>query len=98
MSQPNDTIRAWKDPEYRDTLLGTSRAALPAHPAGEIDTLGDQLDLVAGGASTEYLLTLGCCQGLTADCGGVTVQMPAMICTVGCVTIWWTTKSVCQLI
>ena len=96
MSHPTDTIRAWKDPAFRDTLCETSRAALPAHPAGEIDALNDRGELVTGGASTEYLLTLGCCQGLTSNCGGATVQAPGMLCTVACITIWWTTKAICK--
>ncbi len=96
MSQPNDTIRAWKDREYRDTLCGTSRAALPAHPAGEIDAPSERMDLVASGASTEYLLTLGCCQGVTAMCVGFTESGLGQPCTVYCMSIWLTTRSVCN--
>jgi type 2 lantibiotic, mersacidin/lichenicidin family len=96
MSQPNDSVLAWKDRDYRDTLAGRSLSALPAHPAGDIDAGNEQLDLVVGGASTEYLLTLGCCQGVTSNCAGFTVQGPGQPCTVACITIWWTTSSVCN--
>jgi mersacidin/lichenicidin family type 2 lantibiotic len=30
-------IRAWKDPEYRNNLSESERAALPANPAGRIE-------------------------------------------------------------
>jgi mersacidin/lichenicidin family type 2 lantibiotic len=30
-------IRAWKNPEYRDSLSESERAALPANPAGRIE-------------------------------------------------------------
>jgi mersacidin/lichenicidin family type 2 lantibiotic len=33
-------VRAWRDPEYRNSLSETERAALPDHPAGWIE-LGD---------------------------------------------------------
>jgi len=33
-------VRAWRDPEYRNKLTETERAALPDHPAGWIE-LGD---------------------------------------------------------
>jgi len=42
-------IRAWKDPEYRNSLSASERASLPAHPTGLI-VLGDaELEDVAGG-------------------------------------------------
>jgi mersacidin/lichenicidin family type 2 lantibiotic len=40
-----ETVKAWKDEEYRDTLTQTDREKLPAHPAGvmelEAPKLGD---------------------------------------------------------
>ena len=30
-------IRAWKDPQYRESLTEEQRAQLPAHPAGVIE-------------------------------------------------------------
>ena len=42
-------VRAWRDPEYRNSLSETERAALPDHPAGWIE-LGDAgLNNVGGG-------------------------------------------------
>jgi len=54
----NDLVRAWKDPDSRggETL---------AHPAGELT-----LSLVGAGADvmrTEWVFTMGCCQGITTD-------------------------------
>ena len=34
---PNDVIRAWKDPVYRNSLTDAERSALPANPAGSIE-------------------------------------------------------------
>ena len=43
---------------------------------------------------TEYLETLGCCQGFTqVDKCDVTAGYP--LCTMGCLTIFWTTSQVC---
>lgn len=33
---PQEIVRAWEDPEYRQTLTEEQRALLPANPAGEI--------------------------------------------------------------
>jgi mersacidin/lichenicidin family type 2 lantibiotic len=44
-----DIIRAWKDPEYRDSLSADERAQLPAHPAGLIALTDSDLTYVAGG-------------------------------------------------
>jgi mersacidin/lichenicidin family type 2 lantibiotic len=32
-----ETVKAWKDEDYRDTLKKTERQKLPAHPAGLIE-------------------------------------------------------------
>jgi mersacidin/lichenicidin family type 2 lantibiotic len=44
-----DTIRAWKDEEYRLSLSEAEQAQLPAHPAGLIELTDAQLDDAAGG-------------------------------------------------
>ena len=44
-----DIIRAWKDEEYRNSLSESERAALPQHPAGEIELSDVELETVAGG-------------------------------------------------
>jgi mersacidin/lichenicidin family type 2 lantibiotic len=45
----NKTIRAWKDPVYRNSLSEAERAALPANPAGSIEISDADLGKVAGG-------------------------------------------------
>ena|SRR5947209_19182752 len=59
-------IRAWKDEDYRLGLSDEERSQMPSNPAGAIDLSDTELDYVAG-ASTETLLTVGCCSGLTAS-------------------------------
>ena len=48
MSQQH-IIRAWKDPEYRQSLNEAEQALLPPHPAGHIELTDADLDHVAGG-------------------------------------------------
>ena len=48
--QPVDVVRAWKDPQYRESLTDAQRAQLPAHPAGLIEL--ERLDQVRGGKCT----------------------------------------------
>jgi mersacidin/lichenicidin family type 2 lantibiotic len=45
----NETIRAWKDPEYRASLTAEELASLPSNPAGLIDLSDADLGEVAGG-------------------------------------------------
>ncbi|MGW6685492.1 mersacidin/lichenicidin family type 2 lantibiotic [Streptomyces sp. NPDC054961] len=35
-----DVVRAWRDPVFRASLDDLARAALPAHPAGDIEVPG----------------------------------------------------------
>jgi mersacidin/lichenicidin family type 2 lantibiotic len=89
---PEQIVRAWKDEDHAEGLDG---AAPPAHPIGRIEIADDALDL-AGGVDerTEYLETLGCCQGFTqVDKCDVTAGWP--YCTMACLTIFWTTTTVC---
>ncbi|MBI0378998.1 MULTISPECIES: mersacidin/lichenicidin family type 2 lantibiotic [Streptomyces violaceusniger group] len=53
-----DIVRAWKDPEYRDTL-----AAAPDHPSGSHGLARLEMSELASaaGAGTESTLTVGCC-------------------------------------
>lgn len=87
-------IRAWKDQDFRATLDGDAQAALSPNPAGSVEDPSDALEHIAGGESTEWLLSLGCCQGFTNACWGLT-QGPGG-CTGGCMSIWMTTDSVCN--
>jgi len=53
-------VRAWRDPQYRDSLSETERAALPDHPAGWIE-LGDaDLKDVSGGRPDPTRLIVMC--------------------------------------
>ena len=61
-----DVVRAWKDELYRASLSQEELARLPDHPAGLIELGDGDLNGVAG-ASTELLLTFGCCSGFTSD-------------------------------
>ena len=42
-------IRAWKDPNYLNSLSEAERAAIPPNPAGEIEISGADLGEVNGG-------------------------------------------------
>ncbi len=87
-------IRAWKDQDFRATLDADAQAALTPHPAGRPADAPESLDHIAGGESTEWLLSLGCCQGFSQGCQGLTEHAP--YCTVSCITIWWTTRAACK--
>jgi mersacidin/lichenicidin family type 2 lantibiotic len=43
-------IRAWKDPEYRQSLSEEEREHLPENPAGAIELTDEELDMAAGGS------------------------------------------------
>ncbi|MEV4417477.1 mersacidin/lichenicidin family type 2 lantibiotic [Catellatospora sp. NPDC049609] len=58
-------VKAWKDPDYRATLSEEQLAGLPVHPCGVVD-LGDEVLAHIAGATTEGLMTIGCCGGFTA--------------------------------
>jgi mersacidin/lichenicidin family type 2 lantibiotic len=85
-----DVIRAWKEASYRKGLSQEELAGLPQNPAGLVDLSDTELEIVAG-ASTEYVMTMGCCGGLTANtcgcsfiCGSSTCNVTYCANTVGC--------------
>ena len=45
-------IRAWEDPEYRNSLSAEELAALPENPAGAIELTDAELGEVLGGAQS----------------------------------------------
>ncbi len=52
MSHKKDHIlRAWRDPEYFNSLTAEERAALPANPAAELELGDDLLESISGGRS-----------------------------------------------
>ncbi|MBN6033675.1 mersacidin/lichenicidin family type 2 lantibiotic [Amycolatopsis sp. 195334CR] len=70
-------IRAWKDPEYRDSLSTTERAALAANPAGPIRLEFSDLEAVQAGTPTTvpcFTITLS-----VAACGGTKA-----VASIGC--------------
>jgi mersacidin/lichenicidin family type 2 lantibiotic len=44
-----DIIRAWKDPEYRQSLSGAERVMVAPHPAGFTDLTEEEIRAVSGG-------------------------------------------------
>ena len=58
--------RAWKDPEYRDTLSADEFAALPDHPSGWMELSDEDLATVSGGAGTVTSSGLFC--SFSAEC------------------------------
>lgn len=58
--------RAWKDPEYRETLSADDLAALPEHPSGWMELTDDDLATVSGGAGTVTSSGLFC--SFSAEC------------------------------
>jgi mersacidin/lichenicidin family type 2 lantibiotic len=96
----DQVIRAWKNADYGTCLNPALATSVPAHPVGPID-LPDSALGVGGGSgavSTERVETLGCCQGITQVGAGMcdlTAGGGIFVCTTLCMTIWFTTKSVC---
>lgn len=95
---PDQVIRAWKDADYGACLASDAGPTLPAHPIGPIDLADSALDLGGGSvATTEYVETLGCCQGITqAGMCDLTAGGGLFVCTTLCITVWMTTKPVCR--
>jgi mersacidin/lichenicidin family type 2 lantibiotic len=92
---PDQVVRAWKDADYGEGL-GVA-ASLPPHPVGPIEIADSALDLAGASVElrTEYVETLGCCQGFTqAGMCDVTAGFPGM-CTGLCFTIFLTSSSIC---
>ena len=58
---PEEVIRAWKDPAYRATLTTAQREALPAHPSGDVAVTDSELQMIAGGMRPLTIVTHGCC-------------------------------------
>ncbi len=84
-----EIVQLWKNEEFRAKVEEAMNAAqsTPENPAGVVELSDEELTGAAGGAaaaSTERILTMGCCDGLTSDfgtCGGVTyIPWPTMPC------------------
>ena len=66
MSNKN-TIRAWKDPTYRNSLSEAERAALPSNPAGSVELSDVELGKVGGGIGG-WGFSLFCTHYVTCSC------------------------------
>ena len=62
MSNKEQIIRAWKDPQYRAGLSTEERAALPESPAGpSMESLGEaELGVALGGGAPARTRTILC--------------------------------------
>ena len=61
MSQKKDHIlRAWRDPEYFNSLTAAERAALPANPAAELELSDDVLESISGADGSEQSCSSYC--------------------------------------
>jgi len=66
MSKRN-IIRAWKDPKYRNSLIETQKALLPANPAGIVEIPDEELNNVSGGRERAPYTTI-CSYVCTITC------------------------------
>ncbi|APU13954.1 MULTISPECIES: mersacidin/lichenicidin family type 2 lantibiotic [Actinoalloteichus] len=60
------TIRAWKDPEYRDSLAKDALAGGNAHPAGPSLLTSSELEMAQGGTTWPCFgitVSIAACQG-----------------------------------
>ena len=64
-----ETIRSWKDEEYRDSLTAEQRAAVPEHPAGmiELDPRGGE-GAFGPFRAAQGTITHTCCRPSTNHC------------------------------
>ena len=70
-----DIIRAWKNPEYRQSLSQAEQAQLPAHPAGAMELSEADLDQVSAGAIHQSNKKTVCgspCDTFSTDCNSLT--------------------------
>jgi mersacidin/lichenicidin family type 2 lantibiotic len=55
-----DIIRAWKDPEYRNSLTAAQHALIPDNPAGIIELSDADLNAAAGGCTAPPYTVTNC--------------------------------------
>ncbi len=70
-------IRAWKEPEYRETVVGD----IPPHPSGFVELSDEELGLVSGGAGTVTSSGLFC--SFSAECMPTICNFNTWICPRG---------------
>ena len=55
-----EIVRAWKDPKYRRSLSAAEQAALEPHPAGAMQTAGEQSSEASDGRFFPTVRTCDC--------------------------------------
>src|SRR5688500_6139712 len=81
------TIRAWKDVDFRASLVADEGADLPASPVGTIELADDDLGDAAGGAPA-ITQTSNCATTLYCA-GAVTIAISNQISCGTCETSLW---------
>jgi mersacidin/lichenicidin family type 2 lantibiotic len=74
-----DIVRAWKDAEYRNSLSGAERAALPENPAGVVTLTDEEMDLLIGGGPSNTFLH-DTCPAITQDPKGCFDTKTDIVC------------------
>lgn len=82
------TIRAWKDVDYRASLDPGARADLPDSPVGTIELADEDLGDAAGGVAPVLTQTSICVTSLPCF-GGITVTISNQISCGTCETTLW---------
>lgn len=97
LMSPDQIVRGWKEGSCDDCSSAERNGSVPAHPVGPIDIADSALDLAGASLEnrTEYVETLGCCQGLT-QLGKCDFTAGYPYCTQGCFTIVLTAVSLCK--
>ena len=72
MPDPN-TIKAWKDPEYRAGLTEAEKSQIPPHPAGIIEIEPETAEKTMGGKMTKGFI----CRGAGGITKGVACRGPS---------------------
>ena len=76
-----DIIRAWREGEALEASSDLAKPENLRHPAGEIElTEFEAAGAAAAGLDTSYVLTMGCCNGLTTPTCFCTVNSQGCAC------------------
>lgn len=76
MLSKSEIIRAWKDPQFRESLSEAELASLPENPAGLVALSDEDLDSVAGGW---FFSLFGCKSCLFNSCNETTNKAVALV-------------------
>lgn len=56
---PDEIVRAWRDYDFWRSLSTTEQAKVPESPAGAVELMDAEMELIAGGSDTKD--TCGAC-------------------------------------